>query len=174
MSKEPTAAVTTPDVESSEILARQIKDGAGEPIWFDPSRTPPLAWQLFRPTNSDGEGLSMIRLRHRSEPWAAYRPTQPDIRFRLARMIVDDLGLIAISVGIGGFGVKTDPDELDNEHGEPWAHVLLSAINRKAYDADAAQKLKIINWLKAVAAAIPLLEITDLFDRPGAGILYRP
>lgn len=166
--------MTTPDVDPTETLARQIKDGAGDPIWFDPSRKPPVAWQLFRPTEKDVDGISMIRLRYRSEPWAAHRPSQPEIRFRLARMIVDDLGLIALDVGIGDFEVKANADELDDEHGEPWAHVLLSAINRKAYVADAAQKLKITNWQKAVAASIPPSEITDLFDRPSPATPYRP
>jgi integrase len=57
--KELKTAVTTPDLDPTETLARQIKDGAGDPIWFDPSRKPPVAWQLFRPTEKD---MAMARL----------------------------------------------------------------------------------------------------------------
>ena len=69
------AGEVTPPVDGAEIVARQIKEKGGEPLYFDTARAaPPFVHRsLFLPSRNDASGLSLIRLRHRSEVWAAFR-----------------------------------------------------------------------------------------------------
>jgi hypothetical protein len=169
-------AALEPKVELNEVLARQIKDGAGGPIfYYDSDRNPPLAPEVFRPNKNDGNGLSMIRLRYREEWWAAHRPSIPETRFRLARIEAKDLAEIGRESGIDDFPFGFSPDDLDSIHGPPHAHVLLSAINWHSYSSDDDAKMRIKTWQRKLAEFIHPNEITPLFDPPRLGIhRYRP
>jgi len=162
-----------PTVEPEETLDRQIGPG-GDPIWFDPDRQPPVYHAAFLPSAQDHDGLSLIRSRFRTEIWAAYRPEQPEQRFRLARLPVRQLVERARQAGFPDLHFNPSPDQLDREHGEPWAHCVASQINRVDYDGDKETKMRIKQWARNVAETLPIGGIEGPFDRPSGADPYRP
>lgn len=166
----------TPAVIPDETIARQIKDGAGDPIFYDPDRLSyPLAPEVFRPSPKDGSGLSMIRLRFRASQWAAHRPSEPHSRFRLAGIPAERVSTIGVAVGLDPFPFLQDPDELDALHGPPWGHVLLPAVNRAQYDADKQAKERMQSWARKLASSIGPEEISEVISPPTEGVdPYRP
>ena len=155
----------TPAVTSNELLLRQIGPG-GNPIFFDSSKCPPVHPSVFRPTEKDADGLSLIRGRFRTDVWAAYRMEQPSVRFRLARLSVSRLSNVAVALGIPELSFPTSPDGLDRLHGEPWAHCVVSEINRTAYEADRETKKRIKEWALAVAQSIAIDDVVGPYDEP--------
>lgn len=163
----------TPDVAQDETLLRQIHPG-GNPIFFDPMQNPPIHHSVFRPTDRDTDGLSLIRQRFRTDIWAAYRLEQPAIRFRLARLSVAKLSELAEQLGLGSLSFPHSPDGLDNLHGQPWAHCVLSEINRNAYDSTFSAKVAIKEWMLAVAKSIAIEAVIGPFEEPNDTHPYRP
>lgn len=169
----------TPSVDPAETLVRQIKEGSGQPLFFDDSRYPqPVVHRsLFRPTLNDQDGLSLIRLRFRSEAWAAFRPTTPDQRYRLARLFPAKLIECGRASGLEWLHFEPSSDELDDEHGKPWAHCVVSEINALAYNnkSDPESKKRILTWAERVANQVSRDDVTGPYDRPVPGIdPYRP
>jgi len=119
--------------DASQTLYRQIKNG-GNPIYYEPNRTPILHSAAFLPSSQDKDGLSVIQGGFRTKIWAAYRPEQPEERFRIALLRFDFLKTIALDAGFPDLQLKTTPDQLDDYFGIPFAHGVLPEINRISYD----------------------------------------
>jgi len=169
----------TPPVEATEMVVRQIKDKGGQPLFFDATRaTPPIVHRsLLLPSPKDLDGLSLIRLRYRSEAWAAYRSETPDQRYRLARLLPSALIDCAREAGIEWLHFNPSPDDLDRAHGPPWAHCDVQEINRRDYDnkSDAAAKMRIMTWADKVSALITLTDVSDPYPAPDQETdRYRP
>jgi hypothetical protein len=172
------AGIATPPVDNDETLVRQIKPGTN-PLFFDESRhpLPVLHWSLFRPAPGDQDGLSLIRLRFRSEAWAAFRPMTPDHRFRLARLLPAKLVECGRASGLEWLHFQPSADDLDDEHGQPWAHCVVGEINAIAYNdkTDPESKKRILTWAERVANQVSRDDITGPYDRPVPGVdPYRP
>ena len=165
--------MSTPSVDKSELLLRQIGP-RGNPIYFDPGRKPPVHQATFLPSRKDADGLSLIRSRFRSDVWSAFRPEQPSVRFRLARMQASSLHQVADDCGIQGFNFQPTPDELDNQHGAPWAHCVNTEINRAIYDSDDAAKMRIKEWALGVGDLFTERDVVGPFEAPMQGDEYRP
>lgn len=163
----------TPQVSANEILYRQIGPN-GNPIYFDPNRTPLVHQSLFLPSKSDADGLSMIRGRFRTEAWSAYRMERPEVRFRLAVLQSVRLSQIAVEEGIGRLSMLSTADSLDSERGEPWAHCVAAEINWNAYHSDPAAKKRIKSWALKVADNITSREVIGPFPEPNEDTPYRP
>lgn len=168
-----------PPVDGSEIVARQIKEKGGQPLYFDATRASPrfVHRSLFLPSPKDATGLSLIRLRHRSEVWAAFRSETPDQRYQLARLLVSALTEIARAAGIEWLHFDPSADDLDRQHGHPWAHCNVREINRTDYDntADPDAKRRILTWAEQVSRSISLADVSDPFPAPDpARDRYRP
>lgn len=163
----------TPPVEPGEVVCRQAGPG-GTPIYFDPNRSPPLHHTLFLPGPHDTDGLSVVRAQYRTDRWAACRVERPDVRYNLVRLKVADLQAAASQHGMEPFPATPTPDTLDLQFGEPWAHAVLSQINRTEYDGDAIRKKQIKSWAKAVADQVELHAIVGPFDPPDEETPYRP
>ena len=169
----------TPPIVATEIVVRQIPEGRGQPLFFDTTRaTPPIVHSsLFLPSRSDVDGLSLIRLRHRAEVWAAFRAETPDQLYRLARLLPSVLNDCARAAGIELLNFTPSPDALDHEHGEPWAHCVAAEINRVAYDdrADPDAKKRIKTWAAKVSTLVALEDVTGPYPRPEPALdRYRP
>lgn len=166
--------MATPTVRpAAETLYRQLSP-AGDPIWFDPERQPPIYHAAFLPSSQDSDGLSLIRSRFRSEVWAAYRPEQPPTRFRLAHLFGGQLVDLAQRAELPNLHFAPSPDGLDNDHGEPWAHCVAVEINRDLYDRDRATKKRIKEWARAVAASLSVRQVSGPFNPPTEADSYRP
>jgi len=177
--EEGSSGTKTSAIEVSEIVVRQIKEGGGEPLFFDETRdTPPAVhWSLFRPSRSDVDGLSLIRLRHRANVWAAFRAETPDQRYRLAHLLPSSLRELARIAGIEWLTFSPSPDNLDHQQGEPWAHCVVADINRRDYDnkLDLHAKKRIDSWAKAVSNLVTLVDITGPYPPPDLTVdSYRP
>lgn len=169
----------TPGIEQTETLVRQIKEGGGNPLFFDSSRAPKpvLDRSVFLPSRADTDGLSLIRVRYRSETWAAFRAETPDQRHRLARLAPSVLLDCARHAGLEWLTFEPSPDDLDREHGEPWAHCVAKEINRVAYDdkTDPDAKKRIFTWAESVSKSLMLADVTAVYPRPVTGRdNYRP
>jgi hypothetical protein len=169
----------TPPVDATEVLVRQVKEGGGNPLFFDTSRAPKpvLHRSLFMPQANDTDGLSLIRLRYRSEVWAAFRKETPDQRYRLARLLPSELMRCARIAGLETLNFTPTPDELDRERGEPWAHCVANEINIVAYkDAgDPHVKKRIFTWAEQVCRLVSTTDITGPYPPPDPGKdSYRP
>lgn len=176
---EPKRDASTPRVDASEPLARQVKEGGGNPLFFDTTRAPKpvLDRSLFLPMRNDTDGLSFIRLRYRSEIWAAFRQETPDQRYRLARLFPSALVDCARAAGIEWLNFEPNPDQLDHEHREPWAHCVAREINVGAYadKSDPEAKKRILTWAEAVSKLVTLADISGPYRRPVATQdNYRP
>jgi hypothetical protein len=165
--------MATLPVDPYEVVYRQIGPG-GSPLFFDQSRQCPIHQSLFLPHRGDTDGLSLIRAAHRSEVWSAYRLERPDVRYRLARFTAQVVVELANSVGIVPLNIEPNPDALDLEHGEPWAHCVLREINRTDYDSDRAAKLRIKEWALAMADQLGHSDVLGEFPPPTASVPYRP
>jgi hypothetical protein len=163
----------TPCVEDTEILYRQVSPNAN-PIYFDPHRAPPIHRNLFLPAPNDNDGLSLIRSRFRTEIWSAYRPQQPDTRYRLACVKQSVLVEVACGKGFASLDFKPTPDVLDEQHGEPWAHCVIREINRTDYDNSIDRKKAIKEWALAVANGIASDAVIGPFQPPTPTDRYRP
>ena len=163
----------TPDVDSSETLYRQVSPG-GNPIYYDGEKEPPVHWSLFIPSKRDTDGLSLIRARFRTKPWAAYRAEKPSTRHRLALIRAGFLRDVAEAVGIGALHCDPSPDVLDEQYGEPWAHCVAREINRDAYDSDGEAKKRIKSWAYQVAASLSNTDVEGPFESPAEQDAYRP
>jgi hypothetical protein len=177
--KEEPDSPTTPPVEANEIVVRQIKEGGGQPLFFDATQaSPPVVHRsLFLPSPKDVDGLSMIRLRYRGEAWAAYRSETPDQRYRLARLLPSSLIECARAAGIEWLHFNPAPDDLDREHGQPWAHCNVQEINRRDYDnkSDPAAKMRIMTWADKVSKLVALADVSNPYPAPGPQAdSYRP
>lgn len=161
------------NADTNEILYRQVGPG-GNPVFFNPDKSPPLNLQLFLPTKVDTDGLSLIDARFRSQVWAAFRPEKPGVRFHLAVLSVGNITKLGSDVGLGDFKLRSTPDSLDKEHGEPHAHCVATAINRKDYEADPTVKMMIKQWARDLTESIPLESILGPFDPPTEQDSYRP
>lgn len=155
------------------MVYRQVGPG-GNPIYFDPNRSPVLYQSLFLPGRDDQDGLSLIRARYRSDIWSAFRPQNPAVRYRLARLIAGDAESIAKTVGIDDLHFDPTPDLLDEQHGEPWAHCVLREINRAIYDTDADAKDRIKEWALMMAKHVAESDVAGPFVAPTAADAYRP
>lgn len=165
--------MATPPVEPNEELYRQVAPGVGTPVYFDPERNPPLYSQVFAPSSSDIDGLSLVRARLRSEEWAAYRPERDDVRYFL--IILDQIMIeCAAEAGFSEFPLLPSPDALDDQFGEPWAHCIAAAINRTAYNSDTEARKRIKGWAKKLEHAIGLERIVGPFAKPTDPDTYRP
>jgi hypothetical protein len=165
--------MATHPVELSEPLRRQVGLG-GNPIYFDATRAPPiLHYSLFLPGRDDADGLSLIRARHRTPIWSAFRPETPDVRYRLACLTADD---VAHRARVVGFGVTFDlsPDSLDHRFGEPWAHCVVREINRTAYDTDKEAKRRIKDWAHQIVEQIAPSDVIGPFAEPTDAAPHRP
>jgi hypothetical protein len=166
--------MTTSDVESTEMLVRQISRG-GVPLYIQEDRTPLVHQAAFLPSREDTDGLSMIRDRFRARIWSAFRPQRVEVRYILALLRAEDLLLIAQDVGLGGLSFSATPDELDNQFGCPFAHCVANEINRRDYEASKVQKIKIKNWAEGVVAGIDKSTVVGPFPKPRKGQdPYRP
>lgn len=168
----------TPPVGNDETLVRQIKPGTN-PLFFDDSRypLPVLHWSLFKPAPGDQDGLSLIRLRLRSDVWAAFRPTTQDQRYRLARLFPAKLIECGRASGLEWLHFQPSADDLDDEHGQPWAHCVVSEINARDYNdkSDPESKKRILTWAGLVAKQVSRDDVTGPYERPVPGIdPYRP
>ena len=177
--QEDAGGTNTPRIDGVEIVVRQVKEGAGNPLFFDSSRAPQpvLDRSLFLPTSVDQDGLSFIRLQHRTEVWAAFRPETPEQRYRLARLLPSMLTECARAAGIELLSFTPTPDSLDDEHGEPWAHCVAAEINRVAYEdrSDPDAKKRIKTWAEKVSTLVALEDVTGPYPRPEpATDTYRP
>jgi hypothetical protein len=165
--------IATPPVELSEPLHRQVGPG-GNPIYFDADRAPPiLHYSLFLPGRDDADGLSLIRARHRTPIWSAFRPETLDVRYRLACLTAED---VANRARVAGFSVNFDlnPDSLDHRFGEPWAHCVVREINRTAYDTDKEAKRRIKDWAHRMVEQIAPSKVIGPFAEPSPADTYRP
>lgn len=165
--------MSTPPVEPDETLYRQLTPG-GKPLYFDPTRNPPVLAAVFIPGTADIDGLSMIRARYRSPVWAAFRPNRPETRFSLATCAVSALRDIALRCGFTSWPCIPDPDELDGRFGEPWAHCVLGCVNRSDYESDHNTKKQIKQWAKWVAESLGPQNIARPFSPPTDDDPYRP
>lgn len=167
----------TPEVDFTETLCRQVKEGGGQPLFFDESRYPKpvLNRALFLPNRQDVDGLSLIRLRFRTERWAAFRPTTPDQRFLLARLNPEMLAQCGAEAGLDSLTIEPDPDALDDEHGEPWAHCVVREINVVAYKENPEARKQISSWANLVSTRVAREDVSGPYDPPVAGTdPYRP
>lgn len=155
------------------MMYRQV-GRAGDPIYFDPTRTPPVHHALFLPARSDSDGLSLIRSSFRTETWSAFRVEQPGVRFRLACLQVHILKHLAASCEIPVLTFLPAPDKLDNEHGEPWGHCIITEINRIAYDSDQAAKKRIKEWALGISSLVTRNDVIGPFAQPTESDPYRP
>lgn len=163
----------TPDVESDEVLYRQISPG-GTPIYFDPNRTPRVHSAALIPSHQDADGLSLIRSRYRSVIWAAYRAEKPTVRFLLASLPFGELSHLDTKREFLNPKYLPTTDGLDERFGEPWAHCVATHINRTDYDNDRNLKVRIKEWALAVANGIATDAIFGPFDEPDDRVPYRP
>jgi len=163
----------TPNVDSQEVLYRQISPG-GTPIYFDPGRAPLVHQAVFFPSHQDTDGLSLIRSRFRTEIWAAYRAEKPASRFRLAKLQAGDLQNVDTQVGFSNHDYRPTTDELDERFGEPWAHCVATHINRADYDQDPNAKKRIKEWALSVAQRIHRDSVSGPFPEPEDSVPYRP
>ena len=165
--------MSTPSVVENELLYRQVPPG-GNPIYFAPSQKRPVYRAVFYPTQKDTDGLSVIRSKFRSQVWSAYRIEQPHVRFRLACLPNQHLRRIAGDCGIQTLSYLPTPDELDNQHGVPWAHCVITEINRTDYDSDTTAKKRIKEWALGVADLLGETDVVGPFEKPGEHDHYRP
>lgn len=163
----------TPSIENSELLYRQMGP-AGDPVYFDPARTPPVHHALFLPARSDSDGLSLIRSRLRTEIWSAFRVEQPTVRFRLACLQAQSLTQVAANCGIPVLTFLPTPDGLDNQHGEPLGHCVVKEINRAAYDSDQGAKKRIKEWARGISSLLANNDVIGPFAQPTESDPYRP
>jgi hypothetical protein len=163
----------TPDIDAAEVLFRQIGSG-GNPIYFDPSRTPAIHQSRFLPTKQDIDGLSLIRSRFRTHIWAAYRPEKDSERFRLACLKVDTLRQKATQVGLSSLSFNATADSLDERFGAPWAHCVAAEINYTTYSGDSEAKKRIKEWAMKVAEMLTVDDVIGPFDKPTQSDPYRP
>lgn len=163
----------TPHVDANEILYRQIGPG-GNPIYFDPTRTPAIHQSRFLPTSRDADGLSLIRSRFRTEIWSAYRVEQPTVRFRLAILRSIRLQQLAEKLGIQAMTYAPSADSLDDKFGEPWAHCVIVEINRNEYDNNSDTKKLIKEWALGVANLVTKADVIGPFLEPTDLNPYRP
>lgn len=163
----------TPTVDVNEILYRQIGPG-GDPIYFDPSRTPAVHQSRFLPTSKDVDGLSLVRGRFRTEIWSAHRPEQPTVRFRLAELQANRLRQLAADLGFATMSYTSNADSLDVEFGEPWAHCVVVEINRIDYDNNSESKKRIKEWAMGVAKLVSIQDVIGPFHEPTSHDPYRP
>lgn len=165
----------TPPVEADETLYRQIGPG-GNPIWFDPDRMPPVFHVAFIPSNDDHDGLSLIRARFRSRPWAAHRLKNPNTQYRLAQLVAQHLSNLAVEAGLTPLEFRPTEDELDAQYGEPWAHCVVVQINRRDYDDKTKPQVKaaIKSWAQQVAGSLALGNIEGPFNPPTDADPHRP
>ena len=173
------ASELTSPVDGAELVARQIREGGGEPLYFDTARAaPPFVHRsLFLPSRNDASGLSLIRLRHRSEVWAALRSETPQHRYRLTRLLASALIEMAREAGIEWLNFDPSADDLDRQHGHPWAHCNVREISRTDYDnsADPDAKRRILTWAEKVSRFITLADVSAPFPPPDpAHDRYRP
>lgn len=163
----------TPYIDNTEVLYRQVGP-AGNPIYYDPQRTPVVHQALFLPSNQDTDGLSLIRGRFRTDVWAAYRNEQPAVRFRLAVLQVPQMEQLASELGFESFDFGLSADGLDDEHGEPWAHCVALQINRADYDGCPEAKKRIKEWAMKTATRLTDQDIIGPFHEPTEQDPYRP
>lgn len=163
----------TPPADDDELLYRQIGP-RGNPIYFDPNKPCPVHQSVFLPSRKDTDGLSLLRRRFRTEIWSAYRLEQPSVRFRLARLQCGRLRQVATERGIPTLNHIPAPDALDIDHGEPWAHCLVSEVNRTAYDADQEARKRIKEWALGISDSISNDDVIGPFEEPTEGDAYRP
>lgn len=163
----------TPAVHETEVLYRQVGENRS-PIYFDPNRAPPVHRTVFIPTRKDTDGLSLIRSRFRTDIWAAYRLEQPTKRFRLARLQALSLRQLANDLGFQSLVFLATADGLDDQHGEPWAHCVVTNINRTDYDSDSDVKKRIKEWALGVANLITNDHVIGPFREPTEEDEYRP
>ena len=171
--------VNTPQVDNTETIVRQVKEGGGQPLFFDESRYPKpvLDRCLFRPSPQDDDGLSTIRLQFRSEVWAAFRPQAPDQRFRLARLLPAKLIECGRAAGFEWLTLNPSPDDLDEQHGVPWAHCVVTEINARDYNnkSDPELKKRILTWAESVSKQVSREDVSGPYDHPVPGRdAYRP
>ncbi|MFM8582837.1 MAG: hypothetical protein ACKOFW_15210 [Planctomycetaceae bacterium] len=153
-----------------EVLYRQVGPG-GNPVFYEPGREPPLDYTLFLPSRADLDGLSLIRQAHRAPVWAAFRPEQPAVRFRLAIVSLTLLQAIDAETGLTAARYQATPDTLDAERGEPWGHAIAAHINRPAYERD---KSLLKSWARRVTCLIRHSSISGPFALPTVHDAYRP
>lgn len=163
----------TPNVDTDEILYRQIGPG-GNPIYFDPARTPVVHQVSFLPTPSDQDGLSLIRSKFRTEVWSSHRLEKPAVRFRLATLLANRLQQLALDLGFQAMSYVVSADSLDNKFGEPWAHCVVVEINRANYDSDLDARKRIKEWAVGVSRIITSNEVIGPFHEPRDDDPYRP
>ena len=163
----------TPPVTNDETLYRQIGVG-GNPIYFDPSRQPPIHRSLFLPSPNDSDGLSLIRARFRAAAWAAFRVEHPEVRYRLAQLLAAELEHHGQNVGFSDFPIESTSDALDDKHGPPFAHCVAIRINRVDYDSNAEKKKLIKEWALRVSDCLTRTAIIGPFAMPVDGDAYRP
>ncbi len=81
---------------------------------------------------------------------------------------------IARDCGIYALSYLPTPDELDNQHGVPRAHCVITEINRTDYDSDTTAKKRIKEWALGVADFLGENDIVGPFEKPADHDHYRP
>lgn len=165
--------LSTPTFDEGEIAFRQIPPG-GSPVFYCDGRVPPVHRSLFLPSARDHDGLSMCRNRFRAITWCAFRVEKSETRFQLARVTIGQLNRACHEVGIADARLQATPDELDRQHGEPWAHFVVGAINRLEYETSEIAKKAIKEWALQMAEWIGESEILGPFRIPNEDDSYRP
>jgi hypothetical protein len=81
---------------------------------------------------------------------------------------------ISIGTGFTNLSFESSPDALDNQFGEPWAHCVVSAINRSDYDSSLSAKKMIKEWARKVANSVAKPDVIGPFATPTDEDQYRP
>lgn len=162
-----------PADDDNAILYRQVGKG-GDPIYFDPTRSPVVHQSLFLPSKNDSDGLSLIQSKYRSKIWAAHRPENSNGQFRLACLQCGNLRQMGLNAGFEKLTLVPCPDALDLVNGSPYAHCVIEEINRVKYDTDQAEKIKIKEWSLQVANSLSDYDILGPFQAPTDQDAYRP
>jgi hypothetical protein len=93
----------------------------------------------------------------------------------MARLNPDMLAQCGTEAGLESLTIDPDPDDLDDEHGEPWAHCVVREINVVAYRANPETKKQIFSWANLVSMRVERENVSGPYDPPIAGTdSYRP
>jgi len=140
---------STPPIHSTEVVFRQLRSAVV--VAAESPDDPNRFYSEFLPSSGDSDGLSMLRAAYRTPVWCAYRKAKPDERYRLFRFTFGELELAAVGWSLTA---KVDPDDLDDEFGEPFAHFVLPEVNKPDYKNNPEARARIKTWARQVLRLI--------------------
>ena len=132
-------------------LYRQVEPMVGQPVFFDSTTGKLNNYAIFLPTRSDEDGLSLIDASHRSRRWSCHRKEKPGSEFALICLDRAHVVSVGQQVGFAVFEIRTTPDAIDKDFGEPHAHCVAVPINRRDYDNDRRWKEKCKSWARKLS-----------------------